>query len=148
MRVIDEALPSHGGAGLLKIDTHDDAQILGEFSDRGFQDSCVFARGFRVVDGTGPYEDEQARVALGEDARDVETRIEYGGGGGFADGALFFKKDRRKDDSCPLNADVFNGEGHGSILAVCIPAQERAFTDEIDTPFLKIYQDGAGRGER
>jgi len=146
MRVVDEALPAYGGAGLLKIDTHDDAQILGELSECGFENGCVFARSLGVMDRTGSYEDEETRVALRQDARNVEARIEDGGRGGFANGSLFFKKDRREDDGRPLNANVFNGEGHGSVLAVCIPARERVFTDEIDTLFLQIYQDVAVRG--
>jgi hypothetical protein len=99
------------------------------------------------MDGTGTYEDKETRVALSEDARNVEPCVEYRRRGGFADRALFFKKDRRQDDGCPLNAYVFNGEGHGSFLAVCIPARERVFTDEIDTLFLQIYQDGGSAGE-
>ena len=35
MGVVDEALPADGGAGLLKIDAHDDAQVGGELGDGG-----------------------------------------------------------------------------------------------------------------
>ena len=80
MRIVDEALPADGGAGLLEVDAHDDAQVGGEFGDGGFEQGGVFARGLGVVDGAGADEDEQARVAA-EDARDLEARVEDGGGG-------------------------------------------------------------------
>ena len=47
MRIVDEALPADGGAGLFKVDAHDDAQVGGEFVDRAFEQPGVFARGLR-----------------------------------------------------------------------------------------------------
>ena len=62
VRIVDEALPSDGGAGLLKVDAHDDAQVGGELVDGGFEQGGVFAGGLGVVNGAGAGEDQQARV--------------------------------------------------------------------------------------
>ncbi len=86
MRIVDEAFPSQGGARLLKVDAHDDLQVGRELGDGGLEQRCVFAGGFRVVDGAGTDEDEQARVALAEDPGDVEARIEDGGDCTFGEG--------------------------------------------------------------
>ena len=89
MRIVDEALPADGGAGLFKVDAHDDAQVGGEFGDGAFEQAGVFARGFGVVDGAGAGEDEQAVVAAVEDGDDLAARVEDGGRGGFGErGAL------------------------------------------------------------
>ena len=69
-------------------------------------------RGFGVVDGAGADEHEQARIAMCEDAGDLEARVEDGGDGVFGDGAFFFKEDRGKDNLGPLDANVFNALIH------------------------------------
>ena len=79
MGIVDEALPADGGARLLKVDAHDDLQVGGEFGDGGFEQGGVFARGFGVVNGAGADEDEQARIATGEDAGDIKAGVEDGG---------------------------------------------------------------------
>ena len=104
VRIVDEALPADGGAGLFEVDAHDNAQVLAEFGDGGMEQAGVFAGGLNVVDGAGTDDHEQARIALGEDARDVEARIEDGGAGLFRDGALFFKEHRGQNDGGSLNA--------------------------------------------
>ena len=81
VRIVDEALPADGGAGLLKVDAHDDAQVGGELGDGGLEQGGVFACGLGVVDGAGADEDQQARIAMREDAGDVEARVEDGGRG-------------------------------------------------------------------
>lgn len=115
VRIVDETFPADGGAGLLKVDTHDDAQILRELGDGGLQQGGVFARSIDIVDGARADEHEQARVALGEDAGDFEAGIEDGGGGGFRDGAFFFEKNGRKNDRHALNAEIVNYVGHSRL---------------------------------
>ena len=85
----------------------------GEFRDGGFEEGGIFARGLGVVDGAGADEDEQARIAMREDAADVEARVEDGGRRGFGDGAFFLKEHGRQDDGRPLNAEVFHHLRHG-----------------------------------
>ena len=43
MRIVDEALPADGGAGLLKVDAHDDVEVGGELGDGGLEQGGVFA---------------------------------------------------------------------------------------------------------
>jgi len=66
IRIVDEALPSDGGAGLLKIDAHDDAQI-GENSPMADLRRAAYSRALGVVNGAGADEDEEARIATVED---------------------------------------------------------------------------------
>ncbi len=112
-RVVDEALPADGGAGLLKVDAHDDAQIAPEFLDGGLEEAGVFDGGFGVMDGAGADEDEEARVSLGEDLRDVDAGIEDGGGGVFRDRTLLLQENRREDDFVGENPEIFNQGLHG-----------------------------------
>ena len=60
IRVVDESLPSDGGAGLLKIDAHHDAQVRRELGDGFFEQGGVVSRGFDIVDGAGADENQQA----------------------------------------------------------------------------------------
>ena len=51
--IVDEALPAEGGAGLLEVDAHDEAEFAGVLGDGGFEKLGVGAGGFGVVDGAG-----------------------------------------------------------------------------------------------
>ena len=113
MWIVDETLPSDGGAGLFKIDAHDDAQIVGELLDGGFEQGGVLAGGLGIVNGAGTGEDEQARIAAIEEVGDFVAGVEDGVRGGFRNGAFFFKKDRGQDDFGPLDAEIFGGVEHG-----------------------------------
>ena len=116
MRIVDEALPADGGAGLLKVDAHDDVEVGGEFGDCGFKQGSVFDGGGGVVDGAWADEDEEARVAMSEDAGDGEAGIEDGGNGFIAGGAFLFEEYRGKDYLGPLDANVFDALIHGFFL--------------------------------
>jgi len=107
-RVVDEPLPAYGGAGLLEVDAHDNAEVASEFFDGGLQLAGVFDGGFGVMDGAGADEDQQARVTLGENLRDVDARIEDGGGGVFRDRPLFFEENRGENDFIGENPEIFN----------------------------------------
>lgn len=67
IRVIDEALPSDGGAGFLEIGPHDDEEVCpgGHFCA---EESGIFESEGGGVDGTGADDDEDAVVGAGEDA--------------------------------------------------------------------------------
>ena len=111
--IVDEALPSNGGARLLKVDAHGDAQVGGELLDGGFEQGGVFAGGLGVVNGAGACENQQARVAAVEDGGDLVAGVGDGGRGGFRDGAFFLEKDGREDDAGPLDAKIFCCVKHG-----------------------------------
>ena len=78
MGVVDEALPADGGAGLLEVNAHDDAQVGGKLLDGGFEQGGVFAGGPGIVNGAGADEGEQARVAAVEDGGDFIAGVEDG----------------------------------------------------------------------
>ncbi len=120
MRIVDEALPADGGARLLKVDAHDDAQVGGELVDGALEQGGVLARGLGVVNGAGAGENEQAVVAAVENGDDLVAGVEDGGRSGFGDGKLFFEKDRRKNDLRPLNANIFSGMEHGLSSGACV----------------------------
>src|SRR5690348_7661179 len=116
MRIVDEALPADGGAGLLKVDAHDDVQVSGELGNGGFEQGGVFDGGLGVVDGAGAYEDEEARVAVSEDAGDVEAGVEDRGDGLLGDGTFLLEENGREDHLGPLDANVFDALIHGFFL--------------------------------
>jgi hypothetical protein len=113
--VVDEALPADGGAGLLEIDAHDDAQVFGKLLNGVFEQAGILAGGPGVVNGAGADKGEQARVAAVQNGGDFAAGVEDGGRGSFADGALFLKEDRRKDNFRQFDAEVFSGVVHGSL---------------------------------
>ena len=76
--VVDEALPAEGGARLLEVDAHDDAEILREFGDSGFEARAVLARGFGVVNGAGADDYDEAMVLSLENVADLAARLEDG----------------------------------------------------------------------
>src|ERR1035437_6963586 len=122
MGVVDEALPSDGGAGLLEVDAHDDAQVGGKLFDGGVEEGGVLAGGLGVVNGAGADEGEQARVAAVEDGGDFVAGVEDGSRGGFGYRALFLKEYRGKDNLGPLDAEIFSGVEHGGVLVMNLSA--------------------------
>src|ERR1039458_2715938 len=118
VRIVDEAFPSDGGAGLFKIDAHDDAQVISEFGDGALEKAGVLAGGLGIVNGARAGEDEKAGVVAVQNRNDLIARVEDGGRRGLSDGKLFLKKDRRENDFGPLDAEIFGGrsEEHTSEL--------------------------------
>ena len=135
MGIVDEALPADGGAGLLEVDAHDDAQVGGELVDGGFEQGGVLARGLGVVNGAGADEDQQARVAAVEDGGDLAAGVEDGGRGGFGDRALFLEKDRGRTTLVHWMRMIFGGVEHGGF-----PCGGRAGEVETGTPSLWFEQ--------
>ena len=67
VRVVDIALPAHGGARLLKISAHDDHQVVGQRIGLVFKPVRIF-HGLRVVvDGTRAHHHNQPVVATVQD---------------------------------------------------------------------------------
>ena len=69
VRIVEQALPADGGAGLFEINAHDDEKIAREFGNRALQQTRIFASGFGVVNRTGADDDEQAMVITGGECR-------------------------------------------------------------------------------
>lgn len=67
VRVVDEALPADGGAGLLEVGAHDDAEVAGEAGGDVLEAGAVLEGGGGVVDGAGPDDDEEAVVLAHDD---------------------------------------------------------------------------------
>ena len=65
--VVDQTLPADGGAGLLEICAHDDAEVFGELASDFFQTTGVFKGRVGVMDGAGTDHDEQTVVTLLDD---------------------------------------------------------------------------------
>ena len=71
--IVDQTLPADGGAGLLEVGAHDDADFLLELGGDLLQTAGVLERGVRVVDGAGAHDDEQAVIALLDDLHGLVT---------------------------------------------------------------------------
>ena len=66
-RVVDEALPAHGGAGLFKIHAHDDHQILFKARHLFLQAGGIVHGSLGIMDGARPHHHQQAVVVAGND---------------------------------------------------------------------------------
>ena len=62
VRIVDQALPAHGGAGLFEVHTHHDFQCVSVFFSQRLQAAGVIQRRGRVVDRTRADDDEQSVV--------------------------------------------------------------------------------------
>ena len=113
MRIVDEAFPTDGGAGFLKVDAHDDAKVLTELLDGGMKQGGVFACSFDIMDGAGTDEYEEARIAVREDAANVEAGVEDGGRGGFGNRAFLLEEDGGQNDGRSLDPEIFSHLRHG-----------------------------------
>ena len=70
VRVVDQALPADGGAGLFKIDAHYDQQFAGETVGHGLEPPRVFECPRRIMDRAGADDREQPVVPAGQDVAD------------------------------------------------------------------------------
>ena len=71
VRVIDQPLPAHGGAGLLEVHPHHDLQRACVLRTHDLQAVGVFDGGVRIVDGAGANHHQQPVVGAGHDVVDV-----------------------------------------------------------------------------
>lgn len=67
VRVVDQTLPADGGAWLLEVGAHDDAEVILEFVGEGLEATGIFQCGGGVVDGAGSDDDEETVIALLDD---------------------------------------------------------------------------------
>jgi hypothetical protein len=135
--VIDQPLPSNGGAGLLEVHPHHQAQLGGKLRHRRLQQGRVLARRLGVVNRAGTGQNDQPLITPVENLGDLLAGVKDGRRGAVGDGQLFLKKDRGKNHLGPLNVNVFCGVEHGHFpfgAHLCFGA---AATDEINTPTFK-----------
>nr|BFF25621.1 hypothetical protein GCM10025732_35860 [Glycomyces mayteni] len=80
VRVVDEALPADGGAGLLEVDAHDDEEVVRERGRGGGEAAGVVLGGGRIVHGAGADDEEEPVVVAGEDVVDGGAAVRDEGG--------------------------------------------------------------------
>ena len=68
MGVIDQALPTDGCARFLKIDPHDNCQLILHVLSHSIELVSVFEGAFRIVDRTGPDHHQEAWIFPGQNA--------------------------------------------------------------------------------
>lgn len=78
VRVVDQALPAHGSAGLLEVGSHDDAQVTGKLLREGLQAVRILESCRGVVDGTGTNDNEKAVVLAHNDLCGIAAALEDG----------------------------------------------------------------------
>ncbi len=70
VRVVDQALPAGGGAGLLEVDAHDDEEVVAQVVGPSGEALGVLTGGLDVMDAAGADDDEEP----------VVLAVEHGGG--------------------------------------------------------------------
>ncbi|GAA0031110.1 hypothetical protein BROWWM01_52420 [Bradyrhizobium ottawaense] len=75
--IVDQALPTDGGARLLEIDPHYDFELVGEFLAQAREPLGIFERGLGVMHRAGADHDQQAVVLAIEDCVDGVTRSHH-----------------------------------------------------------------------
>mmetsp|Transcript_5694 Transcript_5694/g.10288 ORF Transcript_5694/g.10288 Transcript_5694/m.10288 type:complete len:233 (-) Transcript_5694:865-1563(-) len=76
-RVIDQSLPSNGGAWLLEVDAHDDVQVLLEVVPFSLQELGIVDGRLGIVNAARPNDDDETVITLGKDVCYGSTRFEY-----------------------------------------------------------------------
>src|SRR3546814_11941805 len=70
MRVVDQAFPADGGTRFFHIGAHHQQQLIADVRCKRGETLGVLERGDRIVQGTGPYDYQQARVVAVEHRAD------------------------------------------------------------------------------
>ncbi len=124
VRVVDVALPAHGGAGLLEVDAHDHEQLAGQGVGLGLELARIVHGLVVIVDGAGSDDDDEPVVPALQHVRD-------GGAAGFHQllrglgrGQPFLQQGRGDQGAHGLDAQVVDAggvvraQGHGTALYV------------------------------
>ncbi len=83
--VVNQTFPADGGARLLEVGAHDDAEVVGELVGQGLQARAVLQRGGWVVDGAWADDDEHTVVVVHDDVDGIFAAFDHGLEGGFGD---------------------------------------------------------------
>ncbi|MPM53902.1 hypothetical protein SDC9_100672 [bioreactor metagenome] len=119
VRVVDQALPAHGGARLLEVHAHHDFQRVLVLLACRLELLGVFNRGGRVVDRAGADDDQQAIIRARHDVLDGlagigDQRLHFGAGDGEEADQVF----RRRQHGDVLDAVVV---GIAGFFDVAVP---------------------------
>mmetsp|Transcript_14531 Transcript_14531/g.29381 ORF Transcript_14531/g.29381 Transcript_14531/m.29381 type:complete len:269 (+) Transcript_14531:1855-2661(+) len=120
-RVIDQSLPSNGGAWFLEIDAHDDEEILLQLCGGLLQLRSVFLRRLDIMDGAWPADNEHAVVFATQNLVNGVTSGHHVVGNLLAL-YLFLEKAMRRDDRHNfLDAHiVYIRSGHFLVLSLLV----------------------------
>ncbi len=70
MRVVDQAFPADGGTRFFHIGAHHQQQLIADVRRKRAETLGVLERGDRIMQGTGPDDDQQARITTVEHGAD------------------------------------------------------------------------------
>src|SRR6185437_16920063 len=86
--VIDQPLPAHRRARLLKVHTHHDLQRITQLFAQGHKAFGIFQRRFRVMDRTGADHHREAVIIAGDDPVERFATGTHSGGCSTTDGTV------------------------------------------------------------
>jgi cobaltochelatase CobN len=112
VRIVDQALPAHGGARLLEVDAHDEEQIAGELVGHGVQPGGVLDGRVGIVDRARPDDDQQAVVAPVQDVRGLLAPARHAGGALLGERELLHQDGRRQQRADVLDTEVVGPMQH------------------------------------
>ena len=124
VRVVDVALPAHGGAGLLEVDAHDHEQLAGQGVGLGLELARIVHGLVVVVDGAGSDDDDEPVVPALQHVRDGGAAGFHQLLRGFGRGQPFLQQGRGDQGAHGLDAQVVDAggvvraQGHGTALYV------------------------------
>src|ERR1022692_3288213 len=73
--IVDQSLPPDGGAGLLEVNAHHDAQLGGELCNSVLEQARVIPRSLGVVNGTRPAHHQQTTVPAAENLTNLMASL-------------------------------------------------------------------------
>ena len=106
VRVIDQALPAHCGAGLFKVDPHDHEEVVAVLVGEFLEPLPVFDCGSGVVNRAGAHHHEEAVALAMEDVLSVLPRSGHQFGGLIGDGQVVGEDRGRNEWVYSGNAEV------------------------------------------
>lgn len=105
IRIVDQTLPADGGAGLLEVGAHDDAEVGGEAVGECLETVGVLEGGGGVVDGAGADDYEQAIVLAHDDVGSIVAALDNGLERGVADGYVLDQERGLDERVLPLDCE-------------------------------------------
>ena len=113
MRIVDQPFPANGSARLFHIGAHHQQQLVADFVHQRGQALGVFQRGDGIVQGTGPDDDQQARIVAVEYSADGVAVVADACGKGVAQGQTLAQYGGAWQRLCAAASDAGFGGGGG-----------------------------------
>jgi hypothetical protein len=108
VRIVDQPLPTDRRAGLLEVDPHHHAEVVGQLVGEQLEAAAVLQAGLRIVDRARPDHHDQAVVLAVEDLNQGVTSLAHGDRAGLGERELL-QEDRRRDQ----RTDAFDAKVSG-----------------------------------